>query len=75
MSELENLGRPRPVLHHEIIKHLLDYMRDRYITTLKTTLEIGDFTMDDAYTLLKQSHNELKELIQLCAIPHHQKIE
>lgn len=55
----------------DTLKNLFEYAKDRYITTLKTVINIGDFTMDDAYNLLKESHNELKELIYLVLSEEH----
>lgn len=59
----------------EILKNVFEYSKDRYIATLKTVINIGDFTMDDAYNLLKESHNELKELLHLVLSEKHSKVE
>lgn len=48
-----------------ILNHLLEYTKHRYDSSLKTMLDIGDINIDDVYELMKQTHEQLKELLMI----------
>ena len=48
-----------------ILNHLLEYTKNRYNSSLETMLNIGDINIDDVYELMKQTHQQLKELLMI----------
>jgi hypothetical protein len=55
---------------------LLEYTKHRYDSSLRAMVEIGDANVDDVYELMKITHEQLKELLQILSVktPERQSI-